>query len=270
MLSVIKIGGSLLGSGIAGNPMVKDLKKLYPAVRVILVHGGGLEVTETAEKLGIKQKFVTSPEGIRSRYTDKETVEVYTMVMAGKINKEIVAALQSSSIPAIGLSGIDGGIIRAARKKKLISIDERGRKMLIDGGYTGKITSINTQLISLLIENELLPVIAPLALGEEFETLNVDGDIVAANIAGYLKADSIIFLTDVQGVILNGKTVPKITLKEAETLLPKVGYGMNRKILAAIEAISMGVKEAIIACGKNESPISSAIKHETGTLITNE
>ncbi|MGH9923660.1 MAG: [LysW]-aminoadipate/[LysW]-glutamate kinase, partial [Nitrososphaerales archaeon] len=136
---VIKIGGSVV-DGLHQSTM-PDLKQVTSQDKVILVHGGGKEVTSIAEKLGKEQRFVVSPGGIRSRYTDKETAEIYTMVMSGKINKEIVLMLQKNGINAIGLSGVDGGIIKAERKKKLIIVDERGRKIAIDGGYTGKITT---------------------------------------------------------------------------------------------------------------------------------
>src|SRR4030043_2309263 len=138
MLYVIKMGGSIRREG-ASSDLVSDLKELAKNNRVLLVHGGGVEVTETASKLGKEQKFIISPEGFRSRYTDKETMDIYTMVMAGKINKQIVLALQSQGIPAVGLSGLDGQLLKAERKKKLIAVDERGRKRVREGGYTGKL-----------------------------------------------------------------------------------------------------------------------------------
>jgi acetylglutamate/LysW-gamma-L-alpha-aminoadipate kinase len=109
MLLVIKMGGSILKEG-ASSELVFDLKTLAEKHKLVLVHGGGAEVTETAAKLGKEQKFIVSPQGFRSRYTDKETMEIFTMVMAGKINKQIVSALQSQGIPAVGLSGLDGAL----------------------------------------------------------------------------------------------------------------------------------------------------------------
>lgn len=266
MLVVVKVGGSILGEGVNPN-ILEDLKATASANKVILVHGGGKEVTEVAEKLGKEQKFVVSPEGIRSRYTDWETVVIYTMVMSGKMNKEIVAALQRIGIPAVGLSGVDAALIRAERKKKLIIVDEKGRKRIIDGGYTGKIKSIESTLLNLLLERNYLPVISPVALGDEYEFLNVDGDRAAAYIAGGVKADKVIFLTDVQGIILEGKLVERISATEAKTLLPRIGFGMEKKVFASIEAIQMGVKESIIASGVVDDPISTALKGEGCTVI---
>ncbi|MEM3383114.1 MAG: [LysW]-aminoadipate/[LysW]-glutamate kinase [Nitrososphaerales archaeon] len=269
MAIVVKIGGSILEKGV--NPtIVEDIKDIFGYQKLLLVHGGGDIVTEIAEKLGKKQTFIVSPEGIRSRYTDLETVIIYTMVMVGKVNKEIVSALHKVGINAIGLSGIDGSIIRAERKKKLIIIDERGRKRLIDGGYTGKIKFVNADLLNLLMNNNYMPIIAPIAVGDEGELLNVDGDRAAAYIAGGIKADKIVFLTDVPGVLINNEPILKMSLSKAKEIMPKIGFGMEKKVLASIEALEMGVKESIIASGLVENPVKSAIEHRNGTVISNE
>ncbi|MGQ9459665.1 MAG: [LysW]-aminoadipate/[LysW]-glutamate kinase [Candidatus Bathyarchaeaceae archaeon] len=269
MLIVVKIGGSIL-KGEASPDLASDIKNLLSENKIILVHGGGKEVTKIASKLGKQQKFVVSPDGFSSRYTDRETAEIYTMVMAGKINKQIVSALQSQGVPAIGLSGLDGFLVRAKRKKKLVVIDERGRKRVIDGGYTGKISEINTRLLRLLIENGYVPIVAPVATGEEFEPLNIDGDRAAAYIAGSLGADRLILLTDVQGLSLNGKLVTKLNLSGVKQALPKIGRGMITKVYAAMEALNLGVGEAIISSGLERLPISSSLKHECGTVISRE
>jgi len=269
MLLVIKMGGSILKEG-ASSELVFDLKTLAEENRIVLVHGGGAEVTETAAKLGKEQQFIVSPQGFRSRYTDKETMEIFTMVMAGKINKQIVAALQSQGLAAVGLSGLDGLLLKAERKKRLIIVDERGRKKVIDGGYTGKITEVNVDLLVFLLEKGYVPVVTPIAMSEEFESLNVDGDRTAAVVAGALKADRLILLTDVEALMLKGKPVPKITATEAEEALSSIGKGMSTKVHAALEALNQGVKEVLVTSGVGQNPISSALKHETGTVITNE
>ncbi|MCP8309563.1 MAG: [LysW]-aminoadipate/[LysW]-glutamate kinase [archaeon] len=266
MVIVVKIGGSILEKGV--NPTIlEDLKDIFIHQKILLIHGGGDQVTEIAEKLGKPQTFIVSPEGIRSRYTDWETVVIYTMVMVGKINKEIVSALHKAGVNAIGLSGIDGSAIKAERKKKLIAMDEKGRKRVIEGGYTGKIKSVNSDLLNLLINNDYMPIIAPIAIGDEGELLNVDGDRAAAYVAGGIKADKIVFLTDVPGVLMKGKPIPKMSVSEAKEIMPKIGFGMEKKVLASIEALEMGVKESIIASGLVDNPIKSAIKHKNGTVI---
>jgi len=266
-LIVLKIGGDIYKEGLSES-LIDDVKEAFLHGGVIIVHGGGDEVTEIAERLGKKQVFVTSLSGIRSRYTDKETVEIYTMVMAGRINKLIVQQLISHGLPAVGLSGVDGSILRASRKKRLLIIDERGRKRIIEGGYTGKIDEVNTEVLRILIENGYLPVIAPIALGKENELLNVDSDRVAASIAGALKAERLIFLTDVKGVMIDGKYVERIPLREAERLISTIGSGMDKKLLASTEALKSGVKKVVITSGFIESPIKKAINQTSGTVIT--
>jgi acetylglutamate/LysW-gamma-L-alpha-aminoadipate kinase len=234
---------------------------------VIIVHGGGKEVTKVSEQLGKKPKFVTSPSGIKSRYTDKETVEIFTMVMSGSINKKIVRMLQKNGINAVGFSGVDAKTIQAERKKKLLIVNEKGRKQAIDGGYTGKISKVNAPFILSLLEQGLTPVISPIAISEEYDFLNVDGDRAAAYVAAAVKSDKVLFVTNVDGLLMDDKLVPKLSLAEAKEIRTKVGPGMEKKILAATEALDMGVKEVIIANGQKENPISSAIAHDNCTVI---
>ena len=228
---VIKIGGSIV-EGLHPS-ILDDFIELYKREKIVVVHGGGKDVTTIATLMGKEQNFIVSPEGKRSRYTDKETSMIYTMVMSGKINKNITAMLSSKGISSVGITGIDGETIRAQRKKKLIILNEKGRKMIIDGGYTGKVSNIDPKLINILLNNGYLPVISPVALGEEYEFLNIDGDRAAANIAGTLKSDIVIFITNVSGLIMDEKLVNQLTLDEAKKLLPKIGPGMEKKILAS-------------------------------------
>lgn len=263
---VIKIGGSVINE--LNSSTLNDIKKISEKDKLILVHGGGKEVTATANKLGKEQKFIVSPGGVKSRYTDKETAEIYTMVMSGKINKMIVSMLLREGLKSVGLTGIDGYILKAERKKKLIIINDKGRKMAIDGGYTGKISSVDPSLLNTLAIEGYVPVISPIALSEEFDFLNVDGDRAAAYIAAGVRADKVIFITNVDGLVIEQKLVTKLTVDEAKVVLPKIGFGMEKKVLACIEALEMGVKEAIISTGQRENPISSAILHHNCTVIT--
>lgn len=246
---------------------IEDIRQNLSKTSIVLVHGGGKKVTEIASKMGKEQQFITSPEGFRSRHTDKETMEIFTMVMAGKINKCIASSLLSHQIPAVGITGIDGATVRASRKKQLIAVDETGRKRLVEGGYTGKIEGIDTRLIHLLIDNGYVPVIAPIAIGQECEELNVDGDRMAANIAGNLKADKLILLTDVEGLILDGNVAPRLSLKQAESSLSKIGKGMITKIHAAVEALKLGVGEVVVTSGLENDAISKSLDGTVGTVI---
>jgi len=192
------------------------------------------------------------------------------MVMAGKMNKQIVLALESQGISAVGLSGLDAAILKAERKTRLIVVDERGRKKVIDGGYTGKITQVNTQILTLLLEKGYVPIVTPIALSQDFEPLNIDGDRTAAIIAGALKADKLIMLTDVEGLILKGERVPKIAATEVKEVLSKIGGGMSTKVHAGIEALNQGVKEVLVTSGTAKQPITSVLNHQVGTVITSE
>lgn len=264
----IKIGGSVVDN--LHPSFISDVKKVAENEGLVLVHGGGKEVTKVCEQLGKEPKFVTSPSGIRSRYTDKETADIFTMVMSGRINKNIVQMLQKNGINAIGLSGVDAKMIRADRKKKLLIVNEKGRKQAIDGGYTGKITDINSGFLRSLLGQGLTPVISPIAISEESDFLNVDGDRAAAYVAGRAGADKVLFITNVDGLLMDDKLVPKLTLDEAKEIRPKIGPGMEKKILASAEALDMGVREALIANGQKENPVSSAIAHDSCTVIRHE
>jgi acetylglutamate/LysW-gamma-L-alpha-aminoadipate kinase len=263
---VVKIGGSIV-EGL--NPSIlNDFYELVKENKAVIVHGGGKDVTETANRMGKEQKFIVSPDGKKSRYTDKETSMIYTMVMSGKISKNITTMLESRGILSVGITGIDGEMIRAQRKKKLLILNEKGRKMIIEGGYTGKVSNVNPHLVITLLDKGYVPVISPIALGEEYEFLNIDGDRAAANVAGALNADVVIFITNVQGLLMDGKLVSRLSLKEAKNLLPKIGPGMEKKVLACTEALSMGVKKAIIASGSVQNPIKMALENKDCTVIS--
>lgn len=267
MKMVLKLGGDIVkGEFPAG--LLSDIKELRASNELILVHGGGDIVTEIATKLGKEQKFVVSPDGIRSRYTDRDTMDIFTMVMCGMIAKKLVETLARSGIPAVSLSGLDGGVLRATRKKKLLIVDERNRKVVVDGGYTGKMVSGGGEVLHALLKAGVVPVVSPVAMGDEAEPLNVDSDRAAAYLAMGSQAEAIVFLTDVKGLMLDGKTVQGLTVNEARSSLKEIGFGMQKKILAGIESIEGGVKEVIVASGFGDRPLTKAIEHEECTVIT--
>jgi len=266
MITVVKVGGTVLDEGLT-ETFIEDIKRNLSQTKIVLVHGGGNKVTQIASRMGKEQQFLISPEGFRSRYTDKDTMEIFTMVMAGKINKRIVSTFLAHGIQAVGITGIDGASVRASRKKQIISVNETGRKRLIEDSYTGKIESIDPKLISLLLENGYTPVVAPIVISEEFEELNVDGDRMAAHIAGSLRAERLVLLTDVEGLVLNGNLIPRLTLQEAELALSGIGKGMITKIHAAVEAVKMNVGEAVVMSGLQEDPISKSLSGKAGTVI---
>ena len=268
MIIIVKAGGDLLKEGLPIE-LVDDLVKLIKDHKIILVHGGADIVTEISTKLGHPPEFVLSPKGFKSRYTDFEQSRIFSMVMSGKVNKEIVVALEKKGISAIGLSGLDAHLLKAERKNQLIIIDETGRKRLIDGGYTGKVVEVNVKLLETLLSKDLFPVISPVAQGEEFESLNVDGDRTASAIASTIKADRLVLLTDVNGVKLDDNYIAKLNIKQAEDAMKNIGPGMITKVYAAVEALKNGVPEVIIASGFGANPISKALEHKDCTVISN-
>ncbi len=263
---VVKLGGSLLRDPLPES-LLDDIGEVRTHNTLALVHGGGDIVTEVAQRLGKEQRFITSPGGIRSRYTDSETAEIYMMVMSGLIAKRLMLQLARRGISSLTLSGVDAHLFKGMRKKKLAILNERGRKTIIDGGYTGRIVGVNSDFIELLMNNRYLPIISPIAISEETEELNVEGDRAAAALATGIRADAVIFLSNVEGLILNGKLIERLTVQDARARLASIGYGMQRKVLAGIEAVEGGVQKAIICSGKKPNPIQSALAHQGCTVI---
>jgi acetylglutamate/LysW-gamma-L-alpha-aminoadipate kinase len=257
-LIVVKAGGRVLEDNMT---RILDSVGQRRGRGVVFVHGGGDIVSRYERALGIEPKIVMSPSGIRSRLTDERELEVYNMVMAGKLGKEMSAYLNHKGFKAVSLSGVDGRLLQAVRKKRIVIVDERGRKRMIDGGYTGTITAVNTDLITSLLAGGYIVIVSPVAIGDEGEMLNVDGDSVASAIAAALKAEALILLTDVEGVMLDGGLVRRLTVGEAHQLLERIGPGMNRKVMAAARAVESGVGAAYICAGGGEDPLANV---ETG------
>ena len=269
MKIVVKVGGSLMKEGVP-MPMVEDVAALAPSHQVVIVHGGGDVVTQYATRLGKEQRFVVSPEGIRSRYTDRETAEIYQMVMTGLLAKRLVSALGAAGVKSVSLSGSDGRLLQGKRKTKLVIMDDRGRKVVIEGGYTGRVVGVNAQLVDTLLSQGYVPVVSPVAAGESAEPLNVDGDRAAASVATGIGADAVVFLTNVDGLKLDERLVTHLTPSEASSSLPKIGFGMQKKVMAAAEAVEGGVGEAIICSGTRDGPLTKALAHDSCTVISDQ
>ncbi|MBS7287433.1 MAG: [LysW]-aminoadipate/[LysW]-glutamate kinase [Candidatus Freyarchaeota archaeon] len=265
MKMVVKVGGSLADEGLE-----KSIMNVYAAAKdnqVVIVHGGGPQISALSEKLGKKPVYVTAASGFKSRYTDQETRDIAVMAMVGNVNKRIVSLLNSRGISAVGISGADGPTLIARRKDKLI-VQEGNKKRVLKGDYSGKIDEVNGSLVSLLISLGYVPVVAPIAISSDGELVNVDGDRAAAYIAKAINADVLVSVTDVPGLILNGKVVRRLTIKEAEELVSQLEGGMKKKVFAALEALKIGVPAVVICSGLMENSVASAAKMECGTVIT--
>lgn len=264
---VVKVGG---GAGIAYDALCADLATLTRAgQRLVLVHGGSHETNTLAERLGHPPRFVTSPSGYTSRYTDRLTLELFLMATAGKVNKVIVERLQQLGVNAVGLAGLDGRLLEGQRKA-VIRIIEDGKQKVLRDDWTGTIEKVNTDLLNLLLNAGFLPVIAPIAASSAGEALNVDGDRAAAAIAAALGADTLVLLTNVPGLLRafpdESTLVRRIPRADVEEYLPLAQGRMKKKILGASEALTQGVGRVILSDARVAEPISRALAGE-GTVI---
>lgn len=249
-MMVVKIGGSVVCKDPSN--AVADLAEL--ADEAVAVHGGGCAVNQLMKELGLEPKYFTHPSGVVSRYTDAETLRAFVMAMSW-INKEIVASLARRGVRAVGLTGADGQIVKARRKEKVLVVDERGRQRVVDGGYSGRVAHVDVEALL----PPPLKVLAPIAVSDKGELLNVDGDQIAFEVASRLRA-KLVILSDVDGVLVGGRVVERLTPEEAEALAKseEVKGGMKRKLMAAAEAAKSGV-ETIIYNGLADSPIRRAM-----------
>lgn len=267
---VIKLGGT---EGVDFSAICQDVVQILQTFtrRLVLVHGGSSEANLLGEALHYPARFITSPSGYTSRYTDRKTLEIFAMAVKGKVNALLVEQLQQLGVNALGLSGVDGRLLLAERKDTIVSL-ENGRKRLIHDDYSGKITSVNTSLLLNLLEQGYLPVIAPLAVSTKGEMLNIDGDRAAAMIAAALQAETLLLLTAAPGLLRefpNADTlIPKISLNGITQALEFAQGRMKKKVLGAQEALQGGVAQVIIADGRLSSPIQNALQGN-GTLFTN-
>jgi acetylglutamate/LysW-gamma-L-alpha-aminoadipate kinase len=235
-----------------------------------LVHGGSHETNVISEKLGHPPRFVTSVSGHTSRHTDRKTLEIFAMVVAGRINKMLVERLQQLGVNAIGLSGLDGRLLEGKRKS-MLRIVESGKRKILRGEYSGKIERVNVALLKMLLEAGYVPVVAPLAISQGSEALNVDGDRVAAAIGSALKAQTVIILSNVPGLLREfpdeSTLISHIPVAEASSYLTRYAQGrMKRKLLGAIEALQDGVEQVIIADGRVAYPLQRALAGQ-GTIV---
>lgn len=235
---VIKYGGGAMTDDSLKAMFAKDVTLLTKiGVKIVIVHGGGKEITEMLNKLKIETKFVNG-----QRYTDERTLDVVQMVLAGKINKEIVARINQNGGNAVGLCGVDGDLIKAKQFK------DNGQ----DIGLVGEITKINVGVLTLLLSNNFLPVVAPTGVGDDGELYNINADVAAGEIAAALKSEKLLYLSDVEGVMADGKLIPSLSEDEAKEFVKKgrINGGMIPKVDSAFKALDAGVKKVHVIDGR--------------------
>ncbi|MDT8897852.1 MAG: [LysW]-aminoadipate kinase [Thermanaerothrix sp.] len=265
---VVKLGGT---EGVDFAAICQDVVTLQrEGWRMVLVHGGSAEANALGEALGHPPRFVTSPSGFTSRYTDRKTLEIFAAAVNGRVNTLLVEQLQALGINALGLSGLDGRLL-VARRKEAIRIIENGRQKILRDDYTGTIETVNVALLRLLLTEGYVPVVAPLALSPQGEALNVDADRAAAMIAAALQAATLVLLTGAPGLLRafpdESSLIPRLTLAEMERALGYAEGRMKKKVLGAQEALRGGVGRVIIADGRYNQPLLKALQGG-GTWIT--
>ncbi|MCD6545639.1 MAG: acetylglutamate kinase [Thermotogae bacterium] len=256
---VIKLGGSVIKNSKAKEAFIKDTVLLkYTGINPIVVHGGGTEISELMNRLGMEIEFKNG-----YRVTDEKTMEIVEMILAGKINKDIVLNLNLNGGKSIGLSGKDGNLFYSEKETKFGDI-----------GSVGKIKKVNIDLINKILEDDYIPVVAPIGFDRNGVTYNINADIAASEIAKALKAEKLILMTDVDGVFKGKKLISSITVKEAYELIENgiVSGGMIPKLQCAISAIENSVKAVHIINANVEHSLLVEIFSDKGigTIIKEE
>ncbi len=265
---VVKVGGS---PGIDYDAFCKDVAALYKGGRkLIVVHGGSTETNRVAEQLGHPSKFVTSPSGYTSRFTDRETLEIFEMVYCGKQNKGLVERFQRLGVNAVGLSGLDGRIFEGKHKDTVRSVED-GKIKLLRGDHTGTVERVNTELLTLLLDNGYLPVLTPPGSSYEGVAVNVDGDRAAAALAVAFQAEALLLLSNVPGLLRGfpdeSSLISEIPASEVERFMTFAEGRMKKKVLGAAEAVQGGVERVIFGDARISEPVSAALAGR-GTVVS--
>lgn len=262
---VVKIGGS---RGINMDYVLEDIARQTEPI--VLVHGASDELNQISTQLGKPPRMVTSPSGFTSRYTDRETLDIFAMVYCGKVNTRVVEKLQQCGVNAVGLSGVDGRLLEGKRKSR-VRIVEDGRTRVLRDDYTGKVEQANIALIHLLLEHGYLPVISPPAISYEGEAINVDGDRAAAVLAHALGADRLIILSNTPGFLRDvedeNSLIQSLDRDSIDEAIERFAQGrMKKKLLGAKEALEVGVPSVTLGDGRIPQPVTTALTG-VGTVI---
>ncbi len=271
MTTVVKIGGA---RAVDPEGALADVAKLVDEDEdVVLTHGGSTAVDETLEELGEEPTYVETPGGVVGRFTDDRTMDVFKMVMPGKLNTDLVESLQNEGVNAVGLSGTDGKLLEGKRKSA-VRVKEDGKKKIKRGDHSGTIESVNADLLETLLEGGYTPVVSVPVLGKEkdggYTAVNADADRAAAAVAGALEAD-LVLLTDVSGVYEDpddeSTKIDSASTPEAFETVKSAAEGfMTKKVMAAEEALEGGASSVVVADANSDDPISSALAGEGTTL----
>jgi acetylglutamate/LysW-gamma-L-alpha-aminoadipate kinase len=259
MTVVVKIGGA---RAVDPEGALSDAAQLTEDEPLVVVHGGSTAVDDTLERMGMEPEYVETPSGVVGRFTDSETMDVFKMAMAGQVNTDLVTGLREAGVDAVGLSGVDGGLL-TGKRKSAVRVVEDGKKKIRRGDHSGTIGHVNADLLERLLEGGYTPVASPPMLADDGVAVNTDADRAAAAIAGALKA-TLVVLTDVDGVYADPDD-PATLIESVETpddyeRLTDAAEGfMTRKVMAATEALEGGATEVVVASANADRPITSAV-----------
>jgi len=265
---VVKYGGHAMGDPELSRDFARDIVLLKQAgVNPVVVHGGGPQIGKLLERLNIKSEFKGG-----LRVTDRETVDVVEMVLAGSVNKEIVSAINDQGGKAVGICGKDANLMRAKRLERRVRDPESKIEQVMDLGFVGEPALVEPHIVDVIIHSDLIPVVAPICVGPVGETLNINADTFAAALAVAMKAKRLLLLTDVDGVLdKDGQLIRSMTTAEAQGLIEDgtITAGMIPKIESCMDVIAEGVEAVVIINGKVPHAVLLELftEHGAGTLI---
>lgn len=268
---LIKYGGHAMGDEALSQSFANDVALLQQAgVRPVVVHGGGPQIGEMLTRMKIESHFAAG-----MRVTDRATVEIVEMVLAGSINKGIVARFNSVGARAIGLCGKDGNMVRVRKMERTERDPDSQIEKIVDLGFVGEPEEVSREVLDLLVDQNIIPVIAPVAFGDDGQTYNVNADTFAGAVAGALDAERLLFLTDVPGVLdKNGELLKKLTISQAKALIEDgtISGGMIPKVETCIQALDQGVEAVVIVNGKVRHAVLLELftEHGAGTMIVQD
>jgi len=265
---VVKYGGHAMGEEAAARSFARDIVLLeQTAINPVVVHGGGPQIGGMLKRLGIKSEFAGG-----LRVTDAETIEIVEMVLAGSINKQIVGFINGAGGKAVGLCGKDGNMVRAKKIERSRIDPKTNERVPIDLGFVGEPDRVDAEVLRMILNSALIPVVAPLGVGARGETFNINADTVAGAVAGAIAAERLVLLTDVEGVLdADGKLISHMTVSQARALMADgtISGGMIPKIETAVDAVEKGVHAAVILDGRIPHVLLLELftEHGAGTLI---
>ena len=265
---VIKYGGHAMGDRAAAEDFAEDIVLLEQSgIKPIVVHGGGPQIGKMLQKLGIESEFKGG-----LRVTDSATVEIVEMVLAGSINKQIVGWIGAEGGRAVGLCGKDGNMVTARKVTRTVTDPDSNIEKIVDLGFVGEPEQVNREVLDAVLKSELIPVLAPVAVGQDGQTYNVNADTFAGAIAGAMTAKRLLLLTDVPGVLDKNKNlIPEMTIEDCRRLIADgtITDGMIPKIETCIYALERGVEAVVILDGKVPHSVLLELftDHGAGTLI---